>query len=101
VLREEAVIISNELRFPSPISQSQGACGKSADLIVVDKNLLAMPVTDIHKIQVLMTFFKGKEIYRMKESPSAKVQTGTSYKLEKDSIAKFREIGYVGANGTL
>lgn len=75
--------------------------GKSADLIVVDKNLLAMPVTDIHKIQVLMTFFKGKEIYRMKESPSAKVQTGTSYKLEKDSIAKFREIGYVGANGTL
>jgi hypothetical protein len=29
------------------------------------------------------------------------VQTGTSYKLAKDSIAKFREIGYVGANGTL
>jgi hypothetical protein len=48
-----------------------------------------------------MTFFKGKEIYCMKESPSAKVQTGTSFKLEKDGIAESREIGYVGANGTL
>jgi predicted amidohydrolase YtcJ len=40
--------------------------GKSANLIVIDKNLLAMPATDIHKRQVLMTFFKGKEIYRSK-----------------------------------
>ena len=72
--------------------------GKSADLIVIDKNLLDMPATDIHKTQVLMTFFKGKEIYRVKESPSAKVQTGTYFELEKDGIAEFQEVGYVGAN---
>jgi len=40
--------------------------GKSADFVVIDRNLLDMPVTDIHKTQVLMTLFKGKEIYRSK-----------------------------------
>jgi predicted amidohydrolase YtcJ len=40
--------------------------GKSADFVVIDRNLIDMPVTDIHKTQVLMTFFKGKEIYRSK-----------------------------------
>jgi predicted amidohydrolase YtcJ len=38
--------------------------GKSADMIVIDQNLFNIPVTDISKTKVLMTFFKGKEVYK-------------------------------------
>lgn len=37
--------------------------GKKADLIVLDKNLFEIPVTDIHKAKVLMTLFEGKEVF--------------------------------------
>jgi predicted amidohydrolase YtcJ len=40
--------------------------GKMADLIVIDKNLFSIPVTDIGKARVMMTFFEGKEVFRDK-----------------------------------
>ncbi|HEY6437522.1 MAG TPA: amidohydrolase family protein, partial [Ignavibacteriaceae bacterium] len=37
--------------------------GKKADLIVLDKNLFEIPVTEIHKVKVLMTLFEGEEVF--------------------------------------
>lgn len=38
--------------------------GKSADLIVLDRNLFKIPVTEIHKTRVLGTWFEGRQVYR-------------------------------------
>ncbi len=38
--------------------------GKWADLIVLDRNLLQMPATDIQRVKVLSTVLAGKEVYR-------------------------------------
>jgi len=38
--------------------------GRSADLIVLDHNLFATPVEEIHRVKVLLTFLEGKEVYR-------------------------------------
>jgi hypothetical protein len=38
--------------------------GKSADLIVLDRNLFEIPVHTIHRAKVLLTLLEGKEIYR-------------------------------------
>jgi predicted amidohydrolase YtcJ len=37
--------------------------GKKADMIVLDKNLFEIPVTEIHKVKVLMTLFEGEEVF--------------------------------------
>jgi predicted amidohydrolase YtcJ len=37
--------------------------GKSADLIVLDKDIFRLPSNEIHNAQVLTTFFKGKTVY--------------------------------------
>lgn len=37
--------------------------GKLADIIVIDRDIFAGPVTDIHKTKVLRTFVGGEEIY--------------------------------------
>jgi len=37
--------------------------GKSADLIVLDRNLFDIPVTEIHNAKVLMTLFEGEEVF--------------------------------------
>ena len=37
--------------------------GKSADLIVLDKNLFDIPVTEINKAKVLMTLFEGETVF--------------------------------------
>ena len=37
--------------------------GKYADFIVVDQNIFEIPVTDIHKTQVLSTVLEGQEVY--------------------------------------
>jgi predicted amidohydrolase YtcJ len=34
-----------------------------ADLIVLDKNLFTIPVEEISKVKVVLTFFAGKEIF--------------------------------------
>ncbi len=38
--------------------------GKSADLIVLDRDLFSIPVTDIQKTKVLLTLFGGKQEFR-------------------------------------
>lgn len=38
--------------------------GKSADMIVIDRNLFETPVTEIHKAQVELTVFKGDPVYK-------------------------------------
>lgn len=37
--------------------------GKSADLIVLDRNLLAIPIEDVSETQVLRTYFRGKLVH--------------------------------------
>ena len=37
--------------------------GKSADFIVLDRNLFEVPSNQIHLVKVLRTFFEGKEVY--------------------------------------
>jgi predicted amidohydrolase YtcJ len=34
-----------------------------ADLIVLDRNLFAIPVTDIHRAKVLRTLLEGKTVF--------------------------------------
>jgi predicted amidohydrolase YtcJ len=37
--------------------------GKFADMILLNHNLLEIPVTDVHKTKVLKTIFKGAVVY--------------------------------------
>ena len=38
--------------------------GKKADMVVLEKNLFDIPVTDIADTKVMMTLFEGKTVYR-------------------------------------
>jgi predicted amidohydrolase YtcJ len=38
--------------------------GYSADLIVLDRNIFAIPSQDISETRVLCTLFKGREVWR-------------------------------------
>ena len=38
--------------------------GKRADLIVIDQNIFAIPVSEIHNAQVELTLFDGRVVYR-------------------------------------
>jgi predicted amidohydrolase YtcJ len=38
--------------------------GKAADLVVLDRDLRAIPPAEIHKAQVLLTLLEGREVYR-------------------------------------
>jgi len=38
--------------------------GKMADLVILDKNLFEIPVTEIADVNVLMTMFEGRIVYR-------------------------------------
>ena len=40
--------------------------GKSADFIVINQNILEVPVTKIHKTKVLRTYLKGHTVYEGK-----------------------------------
>lgn len=42
--------------------------GKKADLIVLDKNLFAIPAEEIKNAKVLLTLVEGKEVYRYQEN---------------------------------
>ena len=37
--------------------------GKSADFIVLDRNLFKVPANQIGKVKVEKTFFQGREVY--------------------------------------
>ena len=41
--------------------------GKSADMVVLDRNPLEITVSDIHNTEVLTTVFMGREVYRKAE----------------------------------
>jgi predicted amidohydrolase YtcJ len=41
--------------------------GKAADLVVLNRNLFAIPPSQIHETKVLWTLLEGKEVYRAKE----------------------------------
>ena len=38
--------------------------GKSADMVVLDKNLYEIPVETIHEVEPLITIFRGEEVYK-------------------------------------
>ena len=38
--------------------------GKSADLIVLDRDLFAIPAAEIGRARVLLTLFQGRTVYR-------------------------------------
>jgi predicted amidohydrolase YtcJ len=40
--------------------------GKWADFIIIDQNILEIPVEDIHKTKVLMTVLQGHTVYEAK-----------------------------------
>jgi predicted amidohydrolase YtcJ len=37
--------------------------GKSADFIVLDRDILAVPITEVSGTKVLATWFMGKKVY--------------------------------------
>jgi hypothetical protein len=37
--------------------------GKSADMVVLDRNLLEIPESEIHETEVEKTIFRGKVVY--------------------------------------
>ncbi len=39
--------------------------GKSADMVVLDRNLYEIPVETIHETEPLLTVFRGEEVYKM------------------------------------
>ena len=45
--------------------------GKWADMIIIDRDFLTVPVEEISRIQVLTTFVGGKIVYQHPESPTA------------------------------
>ena len=38
--------------------------GKMADLVILEKNLFKIPVTEIAEVKVLVTMFEGNIVYR-------------------------------------
>jgi predicted amidohydrolase YtcJ len=38
--------------------------GKLADFIVLDRDIFTVPITDVHKTKVLMTFINGEKVYQ-------------------------------------
>ena len=38
--------------------------GKLADVVVLDKNLFDLPVTELHSAKVLLTLLDGREVWR-------------------------------------
>jgi predicted amidohydrolase YtcJ len=43
--------------------------GKAADLVVLDRDLRAIPPSEIHRVKVLLTLLEGREVYRAAEMP--------------------------------
>lgn len=58
--------------------------GKVADLIVLDKNLFEIPVTQIGKTKVLQTIFNGSVIYDAATDPTGEEAIEKAYHVELD-----------------
>lgn len=46
---------------------------KAADLVVLERDLFAIPPSEIHRVKVLLTLLEGEEIYR---DPGFKISSG-------------------------
>jgi predicted amidohydrolase YtcJ len=44
------------------------ARGKAADLIVLDRNPLRIPITQVHEVQVLQTYIEGEKVFDRSDS---------------------------------
>lgn len=44
--------------------------GLLADLVVIDRNIFDIPVTEIHETQVLMTLIEGENVYKAEQAPA-------------------------------
>jgi len=71
-IREDCMTISQALKsftwsaaWTMGLDQVTGSIenGKWADFVVLDRNLLEVPATEIHKTKVRKTVFKGREVY--------------------------------------
>jgi predicted amidohydrolase YtcJ len=51
--------------YVNHLDQQTGSivAGKSADLIVVDRDLFGIPATDIHNAKVMLTLFRGRAVF--------------------------------------
>jgi predicted amidohydrolase YtcJ len=43
--------------------------GMLADLVVVDRNPFAIPITEVHEVAVAMTLIEGEIVYRADSAP--------------------------------
>ncbi len=48
--------------------------GKAADIVVLDRNLFAIPPHTIHDARVLFTFVDGNQVYPPTQPPSVPFQ---------------------------
>jgi predicted amidohydrolase YtcJ len=46
--------------------------GKSADFIVLDRNLFKVAANQISKVKVQMTFFQGRPVYQRQNPPTGR-----------------------------
>lgn len=58
--------------------------GKRADMIVLDKNLFKIPVTDISKAKVQLTVFDGNVVYDVTQDPTGEEAIGDVHGIELD-----------------
>jgi predicted amidohydrolase YtcJ len=58
----DARTIGGAYQMFSESSSGSIEVGKSADLVVIDRNVLKIPAKEIHGTQVVMTFFEGRQI---------------------------------------
>ena len=74
---EEAIGLADALRIYT-LGGAQGlrreaqtgsiVAGKSADFIVLDRNLFKVSANQIAKVKIQMTFFQGRRVYQRKVS---------------------------------
>lgn len=69
---EQAVDLATALRiFSINSAEAMGLgrqtgsieAGKSADFIVLDRNLFTVPIEQVHKVEVKQTFFRGRQVF--------------------------------------
>jgi predicted amidohydrolase YtcJ len=58
--------------------------GKRADMVVINKNLFDIPVTEIGSSKVQLTVFEGKVVYDAAKDPSTEEAIEDKYKVELD-----------------
>ena len=51
--------------WPEELITREQAIGKYADFLLVDKDVLSCPVTEIHEAKPAATYFEGKKVFSM------------------------------------